>query len=89
MSEYIKGRLPGGEDGLNVLEHYGIKYRSEEHPMIFESSELAKEFTALSGLICSAPRRFIIDFDPDYPFSVIRQMDMSKVLPGHENSQCT
>ena len=89
MQEHEKDRLSGGKDGLEVLEHYGIEYRSEENPMIFKSSELAKEFIVLSWLVNTDPRKFIIDFDPNYPFSVVRQMDMSRALPGHENSQCT
>lgn len=78
MQEHEKDRLSGGKDGLEVLEHYGIEYRSEENPMIFKSSELAKEFIVLSWLVNTDPRKFIIDFDPNYPFSVVRQMDMSR-----------
>lgn len=78
MQEQEKDRLSCGKDDLEVLEHYGIKYRSEENPMIFKSSELAKAFIVLSCQINTDPRKFIIDFDPNYPFSVVRQMDMSR-----------
>lgn len=68
-------------DGENVLEHFGLA--PKDGTSIFESSKLAELFLVLSSTVISAPRRFVVDFDPAYPYSVLREMGISITPSEH------
>lgn len=61
--------------GNEIYRHFGIDETSEIS--VIDSKKLALGFIALSLVVIDSPMQFIIDFDPNFPWAVLRKKDIS------------
>lgn len=62
-------------DSNSIADHFGLD--ASDEMTVFDSANMARELVALSLLTIDTPTRITIDYDPNYPFSVLRKTDIS------------